>query len=183
MLGWVSLRLRRVQWKDVGWQVPTRPSSMLAVGLLAGLAFSAIELFLTQPLIVHFTGRMPDLSDFESIRGQLVMLIVYLLLVWILAAFGEELVYRGYLMNRIADLMRNGRTGWVVSLIVVSVVFGCSHIDQGISGILENVWNGLLLGGLYLACGRNLFAPIVAHGVADTIDLVLIYAGAYPGLQ
>jgi len=43
-------------------------------------------------------------------------------LLWVLAAFGEELVYRGYLMNRVADLIRGTRTGWIVSLFLISAL-------------------------------------------------------------
>jgi len=46
----------------------------------------------------------------------------------------------------------------------------------------ENVINGLLLGLLYLACDRNLTPPIVAYGVTNTADLLLIYLRRYPGL-
>jgi membrane protease YdiL (CAAX protease family) len=41
---------------------------------------------------------------------------------------------------------------------------------------------GLLLGLIYLRTGRNLAVPIIAHGVSDTIDFVLIFFGKYPGL-
>jgi membrane protease YdiL (CAAX protease family) len=105
-----------------------------------------------------------------------------LVLIWVLAAFGEELVYRGYLMNRVADLGKGSRTAWAVSLVAVGLLFGAGHMDQGPTGMLENVSNGLLLGLLYLASGRNLVVPIVAHGVQDTVDLTLIYLGAYPGM-
>ena len=54
---------------------------------------------------------------------------------------------------------------------------------QGATGMLENVWDGLLLGTVYLACGRNLTAAIVAHGVTDTVDLLLMYLGKYPGMR
>ena len=40
----------------------------------------------------------------------------------------------------------------------------------------------MLLGLLYLASGRNLIAPIVAHGVMDTINYLIIYSGHYPGM-
>ena len=66
---------------------------------------------------------------------------------------------------------------------MVSVAFGCAHIDQGITGMIENVWNGLLLGALYLASGRNLSVPTIAHGVTDTIDLLLMYLHMYPGMK
>ena len=55
----------------------------------------------------------------------------------------------------------------------VSVVFGCAHLDQGATGMIENILNGLMLAGLYLACGRNLAVPVIAHGLTDTLDFVL----------
>jgi membrane protease YdiL (CAAX protease family) len=67
-------------------------------------------------------------------------------------------------------------------LLAVSIVFGFAHIGQGITGQLENVLDGFLLGLIYLGCGRNLAVPIVAHGVTDTVDLLLLFMGRYPGL-
>ena len=32
-------------------------------------------------------------------------------------------------------------------------------------------FDGCLLGLLYLTCGRNLWAPIIAHGITDTVDM------------
>jgi membrane protease YdiL (CAAX protease family) len=39
---------------------------------------------------------------------------------------------------------------------------------------------GLILGVAYLAFGRSIIVPIVAHGVQDSIDLWLLYSGNYP---
>jgi membrane protease YdiL (CAAX protease family) len=103
-------------------------------------------------------------------------------LIWILAAFGEELVYRGYLMNRVADLGRGTHAAWIVSLVVISALFGFSHYQQGLTGIIEEGSDGLILGLMYLAYRRNLAIPIVAHGVCDTIDIALLFLGKYPGL-
>jgi membrane protease YdiL (CAAX protease family) len=105
-----------------------------------------------------------------------------LVLVWILAAFGEELVYRGYLMNRVADLGNGTRIAWILSLILISGLFGFIHHQQGLTGIIEEGSDGLILGLLYLACRRNLAVPIVTHGVCDTIDIFLLFLGKYPGM-
>jgi uncharacterized protein len=143
----------------------------------------ALELFITQPLLVRWLGKMPDLSDFAGMVGNLKMFLIYLILIWTLGVLGEELDYRGYLMNRVAGVFRDTKVAWVLSLIMVSVVFGCGHLDQGATGMIENVWNGLLLGALYLACGRNLAVPMIAHAVTDTLDLALMYVGKYPGMH
>jgi membrane protease YdiL (CAAX protease family) len=143
----------------------------------------ALELFITQPLLARWWGKMPDLSDFASVVGNLKVLLIYLVLIWTLGPLGEEVDYRGYLMNRVAGVFRETKAAWIVSLVAVSVVFGCGHLDQGATGMIENVWNGLLLGALYLACGRNLAVPIIAHATTDTMDLVLMYLGKYPGMH
>ena len=41
----------------------------------------------------------------------------------------------------------------------------------------------MLVGALYLATGRNLWAPVLAHGITDTADSLLIFSGHYPGMH
>lgn len=183
VLGWASLRLRGMRWKDVGFVRPRSWGKALLLGCAVGVVMEAIELFITQPLLARWLGKMPDLSDFSDMTGNLKVFLLYMVLLWTLGALGEEIDYRGYLMNRLAGVFRDTKAAWVVSLIVVSVVFGCGHLDQGWTGMIENVWNGLLLGALYLACGRNLAVPVIAHAVGDTLDFVLIYLGKYPGMH
>ncbi len=43
--------------------------------------------------------------------------------------------------------------------------------------MLDTGIHGLVLGLLYLASGRNLWASIIAHGVTDTVGIVLIFFG------
>jgi uncharacterized protein len=142
-----------------------------------------LELFCTQPLLVRITGQMPDLSAFSRVAGNVRWLAISLALTWTLFAFGEELVFRGYLMDRIAGLLGRTARGWAVALLTASLVFGLSHFQQGITGVSENFVDGLILGALYLRLGGNLAVPIVAHGVTDTVDLVLLFLHRYPGLH
>lgn len=183
LLGWASLRLRGMRWKDVGFTPPRSWSNAIGIGIAAGLGMELFELFISQPLLARWMGKMPDLSDFADMVGNLKLFLIYLVLVWTLGALGEEIVYRGYLMNRVAGVFRNSKLAWVMSLVTISVVFGCAHLDQGSTGMIENIWNGLLLGLLYLACGRNLAVPVIAHALGDTLDFVLIYLGKYPGMK
>ena len=142
----------------------------------------ALELFVTQPGLTKLLGKGPDLSQLNSLIGNAKLLVVGLALAWVLAAFGEELVYRGYLMNRMAAFCHQSSQAWIISLVVVTIGFGCAHFSQGVTGVAENILDGAILGVLYLATGRNLLAPIIAHGVQDTVDVLLIYSGHYPGM-
>jgi membrane protease YdiL (CAAX protease family) len=182
LLGWISLRVRGIRWRDVGLARYRNWRMTLLLGLAAGVALEAFQLFISQPFLVRVLGKQPDLEAFRSVTGHPLTLLAWIALVWPLAAFGEEMVYRGYLMNRVADLMNRTPAAWIVSLIAVHVAFGFAHAYQGITGILDEGLAGLLLGVIYLRSGRNLAVPIIAHGIQDTIDFILIYLGKYPGM-
>jgi uncharacterized protein len=182
-VAWVSLRLRRLRWRDVGFRLYRDWPTTLAIGVAAGIAMEMLELFFTQPLLVRITGQLPDLSAFSRVAGNVRWLAVSLALTWTLFAFGEELIFRGYLMDRIAGLLGRTARGWAVALFTASLVFGLSHFQQGITGVSENFLDGIILGALYVKLGGNLAVPIVAHGVTDTLDFVLLFLHRYPGLH
>ena len=182
VLGWASLRLRGMRWKDVGLQIYRTWSRTIAIGVLCGVGIEAMELFVTQPLLVRLTHKWPNLAEFAALRSNWKLLPLALLFTWTLAAFGEEMVYRGYLMNRVADLFGRTRLAWILSLVMVSVIFGFAHIYQGVTGVTENAIDGFLLGLMYLRCDRKLSVPIIAHGITDTVDFLLIFLGKYPGM-
>ncbi len=181
-LAWISLRLRGLGWRDVGLAPPRRWLAAIGIGVLAGAAMETLELFVTQPLLMKLTGRKPDFSDFFALHGNLKLLLVGVAFSWTLAAFGEEMVWRGYLMNRVAGLIGHSRRiAWITSLILVNAAFGVAHRYQGMTGIFDEALMGLILGLIYLASRRNLTSAIVAHGVADTVDAFLFFIGHYPG--
>jgi membrane protease YdiL (CAAX protease family) len=181
-LGWVSLHIRKIGWQGVGLKWYRSWTTTVKTGLGCGVILELFELFVSQPILVRLIGKKADLSQFRDLTGNLRETALYILLVWIVAAFGEEMIYRGYLMNRVADLLNRTRKAWVVSLIVVHIVFGLSHSYQGLTGVIDEGLMGVLLAAIYLRTGRNLAVPIVAHGVQDSIDLMLIFTGRYPGM-
>jgi membrane protease YdiL (CAAX protease family) len=182
VLAWASLRWRGLGWRNVGMSAPTSWGRTLALGALAGTAIQSIEQWCLVPLVQALTGAPPDVESFRVLVGNPGVLVAALALSWTLAAVGEEAFYRGFFMTRVAELAGGRRAAWVWALVLVSAVFGVAHLDQGPAGWIENAISGLMLGVLYLAAGRNLWMPIVAHGVSNTIDLVMMFFGRYPGL-
>jgi membrane protease YdiL (CAAX protease family) len=179
-LGVASLLIRGMGWGQIGFSFPSRWPLLVLIGLLGGMLIEAQELYFTQPVLTQLTGQPPDLSDFRGVRGNWNYIWLGLPAIWALAAFGEEWVWRGYVTNRLADLFGRTGMGWIAAAIVGNALFGLAHLYQGVTGVMEAAEDGLLFAVLYFATGRNLIAPMVAHGVQDTIDLVLGFTGTYP---
>jgi len=179
---WIVLRLGREPWSTIGFSRPANLGQAIAVGAIAGVLMELFAVYVTTPQISAFFGTEPDYSDFKDMQGNLTLLFAFLALSWVIAAFGEEICFRGFLMKRLAQIFGENRWAWVVSLVLSSVLFGWGHTEQGVSGWVQEGLSGFLLGALFLAAKRNLAVPIVAHGMSNTLAFVLIYLGRYPGL-
>jgi membrane protease YdiL (CAAX protease family) len=183
LLGWISLRIRSLRWRDVGLNLGQPLLKLCVIGVVVGIGMEGLELFATQPLLTKLLNKGPDLDEFRRLIGNTQLLIIGIVLAWVLAAFGEETVWRGYVLNRVADLFGRSTTGWLASAILISLLFGLAHFPQGPTGVIENIIDGAILVAVYFATNRNLLAPIIAHGIQDTVDVLLIYFGVYPGLE
>ena len=100
-----------------------------------------------------------------------------LAVVWTFAAFGEEIAYRGLILRRTADALNGFRGAWFVAAGFSSVLFGIGHFYKGPSGVFDSALFGLILAGAYLASRRSLWAPILAHGLVDTVAVVVTWLG------
>ena len=182
LIAWASLRLRGLRWRDVGLRLPERWQRIVAIGIAAGVAMWLLEFFFTMPMLHRVLGYWPDLSDFDDLVGNATVLAIYVALNWVLAAFGEEMVWRGYALPRMAEFVGTGTRAWILALVAVNVAFGLAHLYQGPSGVIQATVGGVMLGILYVATGRNLLAPILAHGIGNSIDFTVMYLGWYPGV-
>jgi hypothetical protein len=180
LIGWLSLWLRGVGWRAVGLRRPASWRRTLLLGIGIGIAYDAVDIVVVLPALHRMTGQAVELGQFGEMRGNLNALLLLLVLTWTLAAFGEEMAYRGYALNRITDLLGQSHAAFALGAIVVSVLFGFAHVAQGVSGVLDSVLAGMAFAALYLASGRNLWLPIIVHGVVDTTSLVLLFLGITP---
>lgn len=176
-IGWFSLRRRGLGWRGVGLRRPANWLTTIGLAIVAAIALQLLSEFAIEPVVERITGSRPDLSEFRSLVGNLPASLGMMLLVWTFAAFGEEMAYRGYVLERAATLGNRSSTAYVVSVVVVSLLFGVGHVYQGAAGIASSTFSGLFFGALYLASGRNLWLPILTHGFSDTLGLLLIYSG------
>lgn len=106
---WIMLRLSGERWSEIGLARPDNFGWAIGVGVLAGVLMELFAVFVTTPLISGFFSTEPNYSQFKEIRGNLILLFIFLGLNWTLAAFGEEICFRGFLMKRLAQVFGESR--------------------------------------------------------------------------
>lgn len=176
--GWISIRFRNGGWRAVGLARPASWTWTVAIAAgVAALRLTLGELVLPK-LLARFFPPERVTEAAEMVKGNARTALLGLLIIWTFAAFGEELSYRGYLLNRAAEIGGRSRVAWVLALIAVSVLFGYGHYYKGPAGIIDSGMAGLLLGGAYLLTRRNLWVAVLAHGLIDTVAVIAAYLGA-----
>jgi len=156
----------------------SRPRSIMrtiAIGIALGIVLLAFSKLMLTPIVERLTGIPRDLSAFDFLRGDTGAFLRLLPLVWLSAAIGEEIVFRGFLIGRL-ELAFGGasRIATSAAVILATTLFAFAHAYQGPTGILITGILGLVFAVLYVATGRNLWTNIVAHGVYDTGSFLLV---------
>ena len=168
-------------WVSVGLR---KPPSWLRFGLsVVALYFISVAAVvgIVMPLAEAMGWSALDVSAYDDVRGNPAGLARILLVVWTTAAFGEEMLFRGFLQGRIQRLLGNGRGAMAGSVLLQALAFSAGHFYLGAQGVATALLVGLIYGSWYLLRGRNLWPLVIAHGLVDTVSMVAIYGGFTPG--
>jgi membrane protease YdiL (CAAX protease family) len=177
VLALVSMRIRNGGIAALGFRRPESWMRVVAIALAAATLRIALGYFAIDPLTALVWPPAIAPEGVESIAGDWRTALMYLGIVWTFAAFGEEIAYRGYLMNRAADAGGRTTAAWWISVVVVAVLFGYGHYYKGPAGIVDSGVAGLILGAAYLVSGRVLWTTVLAHGFIDTFGVGALYFG------
>lgn len=170
----ISLLIRKEKISSLGFKKTENAFRMAMNVLLLVIVWTFLQLALFMPVLNHLTGTTQDLSTFENLKGNLGNLLFFLILTWTLAAFGEEIVYRGYLQKRIYDMFENPRAAIFSGIAVSSLLFGLAHTEQGLIGVTVTTLDAIFFSLLKLKYD-NIWAPILAHGLSNTIGLTAFF--------
>jgi len=150
----------------------------IALSLAGVIMVIIFMVFVLSPITAKLGLETPPESHdrFAFFLGKPMLFLGYLVLVvWIGAAMGEELLFRGFILNRLADLFGTSKLGWFFALFLHAILFGFLHAYQGIPGIIGAAAVALIFGVIYLVTKRRLFPVILAHGLLNTISLSAYY--------
>ena len=127
--------------------------------------------------MANITGipESADMSGYDYLKNNLGMFLLSLAGVFIVSSFGEEVIYRAFLINRITQLRSDSWSGRVIAVIISAIVFGLIHYEWGAMGIVQTGFMGIALGFCYILLKKKLVILILAHSYLDTILMVQIY--------
>lgn len=158
----------------VGWFLARPPleqidwtAEAVGLGLLAAVPLVA-------GLLVMIRYPLGSLKALEDVVEQLVLPLFrdctlgQLLLISLLAGFGEELLFRGVIQ---AGVHTYSGSPWL-ALVIASLLFGLAHPLTVTYVVLAGLI-GAYLGWLALAT-ENLLVPIVTHAAYDFVALVYL---------
>jgi membrane protease YdiL (CAAX protease family) len=171
---WVTLRRGR-STAELGFTRPKRwwLIPVWVVGILA--AFIMAQIAAPLALSAFFEVPQPDFSRYDFIRGNLLSAIAMILVLPLTAAIPEEVLYRGFLIERLTCIVGKGKGGVLLAVLLQAIVFGSVHFEWGVGGILLASIMGAVWGFAFVLCGRNLWTVILAHSTAHVALVTQLY--------
>lgn len=166
----------------LGFSRHPRGWSIVAVVLLIWMAVPFINFLTWVNQEIHLPETFGPLEDWLMSREEnareltsrflkadtISMLLVNVLMVGVLPAVGEELVFRGLIQKLVARWTRNVHLG----IVIAAFLFSAMHVQ--FYGLLPRMFLGMLFGYLLLWSG-SIWLPIVGHFVNNTSAVVYYY--------
>lgn len=179
-LVWLGIKLRGQKWSDFGLTFGRiRLKESFRIFLLSLLVcILGLAGYMLGTLIMANISGMPesaDMSVYEYLHNNIFMLILTLIGVYIISSFGEEVVYRAFLINRISELGLDTKYGKIATVLISAVIFGLVHYEWGPTGMVSTGLMGLVLGICYMKLKKKLWILVLAHAYMDTLLLVQVY--------
>ncbi len=160
-------------FKKVTWKIGLKTflqSILVSILAITGFVIGSI-------LMANITGipESSDMSSYNYLKDNIGMLFLTLGGVYIVSSFGEEVIYRAFLINRLSELGLSGKAGKIIVVIISSLVFGLAHYSWGIMGVVQTSFMGFALGCSYLYLKKRIWVLILAHAYMDTILMLQLY--------
>jgi uncharacterized protein len=169
VLLWV--RWTYTPWREIGYVRPKNWIASVAIGIVFGCAFK----FLMKAMVMPLLGADPINHSFHYLAGNRAALPGAIYTMIVVAGFGEETVYRGYLFERFGRILGHGAGAKTFTALVTSVLFGLAHYTvQGLAGTEQATITGLVFGTIF-ACTGRIFMLMCAHAAFDLTALAIIY--------
>jgi membrane protease YdiL (CAAX protease family) len=151
--------------------------NLLVFAPLVAIALFSFYVIAVVPGIEMLTGVPIDYSSMGHLEGNLQTTIVWLLIVWATAGFGEEIIFRGYFMRQFVKFFGDSKISLAIYILIFCSFFGYMHMQQGITGQLVTASMGAILSIIFYMRKYDLWFMIMVHGFINTLGILSLYYG------
>ena len=181
----VYFRFRGLSWRHYGLvRLPKLKSwlllpfqSLLAIIAILGTGVGAA--MLGGALGFEFMTQEPEgvMDRFGAVAdGSLPHYLLWLAIAILAAGLGEEVFFRGYMINRLRDGLGSDVFMTVLTILLPALYFGYGHVYyQGLRGLIVTGLIGLALGVLFVLYKRNLWPLVIAHASVDCLVFTALF--------
>lgn len=163
------LKKRHLTWADLGLRFPQNWLKAILLFILCVATIGLTFNFVIQPL---FPSGANDIN--QGFTLTLSEMLFQLVVIGIgTAAIGEELLFRGYLLNTINQLIGKNSIGTILAILLQALFFAILH--SGVQGMISAGIIGIILGVFYILSDRNLLVVMAAHAVPDALSIIGSY--------
>jgi membrane protease YdiL (CAAX protease family) len=169
----VWTRISNTPWRQIGYVRPRSWAKTIAIGIIFGVALK----FAMKALVMPLFGAPPINQAYQFVTGNtaIIPLMIYTMIV--VAGFGEETFYRGWMFERLGKLFGQSHAAKIGIVLITSVLFAAIHYpEQGLPGTEQALVTGLIFGSIFAVTGQ-LFILMIAHAAFDLTALWMIYYG------
>ena len=167
---WTSVGFaRRPDASDVGWGLAVVPVAYAASGGVA-IAWLIVAMIRGEDPMSILGAKMEGLKPLQGSSTALIVPVAVLAGVW------EEILFRGFMLSRLRDLLSVRGRPWLtfgLSSVAGALVFAAGHFYQGWMGVAQVFALALVLSALALWRG-TIYSSIVVHAVVDTVGLLAL---------
>ncbi len=169
---------KKEMFKSLGFQKNNlKAKSLFVYAPLIALVLFLVYYFVLVPVVTNITDKQIDFSSFKDLKGNITYAILALIFIWFSAAFGEEIIWRGYFMQQFSKFFGKGKLSIVLNILVFAILFGYMHSYQGITGQIVTGSIGAILSIIFYLRKSDLWFNVAIHGFFDTIALIVVYNG------
>lgn len=177
LMVWLYLKYTNSSFAEIGFSFKGFKWHALAVGSLVAILTLAFMQLIFHPALDYFIDfPATDFKLYDQLRESMGQLIFLIILSWIVGGFYEEIVFHGFIFNRVEKHLPS-KYGTLLAFIISASLFGVYHVQLGPDGLINAFLVGAVYLGLFLYFKRNLWYPIICHGMHNSLVMILIYLG------
>ena len=164
-------KISNTPWRELGF-IRTRSWTKTIV---LGVAFGVALKFTMKAIVMPLFGAPPINWAYHFVTGNPAVIPDMLYTIIVTAGFGEEVLYRAWMFERLGKLFGQSATAKGAIVLITAILFAAAHYPgQGWPGVEQAFVVGLIFGSIFATTGL-IFMLMIAHTAFDLTALWMIY--------